>query len=168
MILLWVSRVFTFSHGLTTRLRMSRFFGGIPFWVEMLPCWIKTEISWECSCWFKPSGHLSANILFKNLAYPEETTTLSKFHHRDALIPWPQRVIKEKSSILLQKGPQIKPKLVTVNFPNEKKKRVRLILIGKNQDLTTFCRISIFFFSWSPDFPLSGVGRSEAGETKRL
>ena len=69
-----------------------------------------------------PSGHLSANILSKNLAYPEETITLSKFHHRDALIPWPQRVIKEKSSILLQKGPQIKPKLVTVNFPNDKKK----------------------------------------------
>ena len=52
---------------------------------------------------FKPSGHLSANILVKNLAYPEETTICCKFRPRDALTPWPQRVFKEKAAFCYER-----------------------------------------------------------------
>ena len=59
--------------------------------------------------------------------------------------PGLKELSKKKRHFVTKGTMQIKPKPVTVNFPNEKK-RVRLILIGKTQNLTTFCRISIFFF----------------------
>ena len=131
---------------LTNFYLFSRPHDNISFWNEMLPWWIKTEISWGMLVpvypWWNFVKHFSHEVGLSG-----KNDSLLSVSSTWWPILWRLKFIKEKAvSYSLQEGPHQNSVLFkqTDNSPNGK--RVRLILFGKKKNLTTFCRISRFYF----------------------